>query len=93
MTSTDLITLPDQPSDPALFEPLTTDENGILRAHLISGWYKQATVYPALSEPWQETSGILDDLHAAWQTAFDSQQAARKAAAPPEPEPEPEASL
>ena len=45
------------PSDPEMFTPLTTDENGILWAHLNSGWYKQAAVYPGLSEPWQETIG------------------------------------
>ena len=50
------------PSDPEMFTPLTTDENGILWAHLNSGWYKQAAVYPGLSEPWQETSRLLVDL-------------------------------
>ena len=35
-----------------------------------SGWYKQAAVYPTLSEPWKETSAVLDDLHGAWQTAL-----------------------
>ena len=55
MASTDPIKLPDQPSDPALFAPLTLDENSILHAHLTSGWYKQSAVYPALSGPWQET--------------------------------------
>jgi hypothetical protein len=50
------------PGDPAMFEPLTTQENDILWAHLTSGWYKQAAVYPRLSEPWQETGGLLEDL-------------------------------
>jgi hypothetical protein len=54
------------PGDPAMFAPLTTRENGILSAHLTSGWYKQATVYPLLSEPWQETHALLDDLHQAY---------------------------
>ena len=45
-----------------MFEPLTFDENGILWAHLTSGWYKQAAVYPGLSEPWQEAGGLLEDL-------------------------------
>ena len=88
MTSTDPIKLPDQPSDPALFGPLTLDENKVLNAHLASGWVKQSVVYPVLSEPWQETSGLLDDLHDAWRADFDAQQAARRQA-----EPEPEASL
>ena len=88
MTSTDPNYLPDQPKDPALFEPLSADENSILKAHLTSGWYKQAAVYPVLSEPWQETAGVLDDLHDAWNAAFDARQAARKAAEPPEPEPD-----
>ena len=57
MTSTDPIA-PEQPSDPAMFAPLTTDENKILGAHLTSGWYKQSAVYPVLSEPWQETAGL-----------------------------------
>lgn len=57
--------------DPAMFEPLTADEKNILWAHLVSGWYKQATLYPGLSEPWQETGELLDDLlqarRASWQ--------------------------
>jgi hypothetical protein len=97
MTSTDPITMPAQPSDPALFEPLSLDENTILNAHLTSGWYKQGAVYPVLSAPWQETSGLLDDLHAARRANFEASQAARQqavvlgpcpAAAPPAPEPE-----
>ena len=56
-------------SDPAMFAALTRDENRILGAHLTSGWYKQAAVYPVLSEPWRETSALLDDLHAAYPAA------------------------
>ena len=41
-------------SDPAMFTSLSGNENQILSHHLTSGWYKQATVYPALSEPWRE---------------------------------------
>ena len=52
--------------DPAMFASLTTDENQILNHHLTSGWYKQSVVYPKLSEPWRETSALLDDLSAAW---------------------------
>ena len=80
-----------QPVDPALFAPLSTGENEILGTHLTSGWYKQAAVYPTLSEPWKETAAVLDDLHSAWDVA-------RKGASPlaggspsTEPEPEPEA--
>ena len=65
------------PGDPALFEPLTTDENTILWAHLASGWYKQAAVYPGLDEPWQETRGLLNDL-------VEAQQASRQAEREPE---------
>ncbi len=65
------------PGDPAMFEPLTAGENNILWAHLASGWYKQAALYPGLSEPWQETRGLLDDL-------VQAQQASRQAG--PEPE-------
>ena len=50
-------------ADPAMFASVTSDENSILRAHLNSGWYKQAAVYPVLSEPWRETAVLLDDLH------------------------------
>jgi len=78
-----------QPGDPALFEPLTSSENGILHAHLRSGWAKQSAVYPALSESWQDTHGLLNDLHDAWDIAFKAEQAASK---PPEP-PEPDAGL
>ena len=74
MTGPEPSTMPDQPSDPALFEPLSLDENKILSAHLTSGWYKQAAVYPMLSEPWQETAGLLDDLHDAWNAAFEARK-------------------
>ena len=77
-----------QPTDPALFGPLTTDENGILRAHLTSGWYKQAAVYPTLSEPWKETAALLDDLHKAWDVAWKG--ASHPAGGSPSTEPEPE---
>ncbi len=88
MTSTDQPIAPDQPSDPALFGPLSMEENGILTAHLTSGWYKQSVVYPKLSEPWQETAGLLDDLHDAHRDAFEARQAARAEAEAAEPEPE-----
>ena len=74
MTSTDQPIAPDQPSDPALFGPLSMEENSILKAHLTSGWYKQSAVYPKLSEPWQETAGLLDDLHDAHRDAFEAQR-------------------
>ena|SRR6266851_4439139 len=57
-------------ADPAMFTPMTGDENHILRAHLTSGWYKQSAVYPVLSEPWRETSALLDDLSGAWRAAW-----------------------
>ena len=88
MTSPDPITLPEQPHDPAMFAPLTPDENKVLGAHLGSGWYKQSVVYPQLSEPWQETAGLLDDLHDAWKSDFEARAAARKEAELAEPEPE-----
>jgi hypothetical protein len=72
---------PDRPEfgepDPALFTPLTTDENHVLRYHLTSGWYKQSAVFPPLSGIWRETSEILDDMHQAWNIAFDAEQRAR----------------
>ena len=60
-------------SDPAMFEPLTSGENQILSQHLTSGWYKQHAVYPALSEPWKETSAVLDDLSAAWRLRWQAE--------------------
>jgi hypothetical protein len=69
MTSTDQGMTP---RDPAMFAPLTTDENRILSHHLTSGWYKQAAVYPVLSEPWQETSALLDDLGKAFDAAMEA---------------------
>ena len=63
------------PGDPAMFAPLTADENSILHAHLASGWLKQAAVYPPLSEPWQEANGCS-------RTA----EAHRPPGRPPEPE-------
>jgi len=76
--------------DPAMFTPLTTRENEILGAHLTSGWYKQSAVYPTLSEPWKETSVLLDDLHSAWDVAWrgESPQAGGSPSTEPEPEPE-----
>jgi hypothetical protein len=56
--------------DPAMFAPLTLDENRILNAHLTSGWYKQSAVYPVLSEPWRETAALKDDLSGAWWAAW-----------------------
>ena len=89
MTSTDRRIAPGQPSDPAMFAPLTTDENKVLRGHLTSGWYKQSVVYPARSGPYQETAGLLDDLHDAHQAAMEAYWAAARAKtelAGPEPE-------
>ena len=49
-TATEYNAVPHDPAmaapDPAMFAPMTSGENGILRAHLGSGWYKQAAVYP-----------------------------------------------
>jgi hypothetical protein len=87
MTSADQPIAPGQPSDPALFAPLTIGENSILCAHLNSGLYKQSAVYPTLSEPWQETAGLLDDLHAAWKSAFEASAPATKEAELADPEP------
>jgi hypothetical protein len=56
-------------SDPAMFASLTDKENTILGAHLASGWHKQSAVYPVLSEPWRETSVLLDDLNGAFWAA------------------------
>lgn len=61
-------------SDPDMFAPLTCDENQVLRDHLGSGWTKQHVVYPALSEPWKETSAVLDDLTTAWWTRWQTGQ-------------------
>ena len=76
--------------DPAMFAPLTLDENVILGAHLGSGWYKQSAVYPTLSEQWRETRALLHDLHSAWEIAMDESYPAEGSPAT-EPEPEPEA--
>ena len=59
--------------DPAMFAPLTASENDILIHHLTSGWYKQQAVYPVLSEPWKETSAVLDDLSAAWRIGWQAE--------------------
>ena len=63
-------------ADPPMFASLTDDENKILRAHLASGWHKQSAVDPTLSEPWRETSVLLDDLNGAFWAA---RQASREA--------------
>jgi hypothetical protein len=76
---TDIRATPADPAmaaaDPALFAPLTEGENSILDAHLTSGWYKQAAVYPLLSEPWRETTVMLHDLHQAWNEQYHARQA------------------
>jgi hypothetical protein len=64
------------PSDPAMFALLTREENRILAMHLTSGWYKQAAVYPALSEPWRETEALLIDLSEAHRASFQPQPTA-----------------
>ena len=56
--------------DPAMFEPLTADENHILHAHLSSGWLKQAAVYPPLAGPWHDTRALLEDLSQAHRAAM-----------------------
>jgi hypothetical protein len=80
----DIKTAPADPAmaaaDPTLFGTLTREENRILTAHLISGWYKQGAVYPLLAEPWRETGAVLDDLSQAW----DQQHRARQAGREPE---------
>ena len=80
-----------QPVDPTLFAPLTTGENEVLGAHLTSGWYKQAAVYPTRSEPWKETAALLDDLHSAWNITWKGELQLAKGSPSTEPEPEPEA--
>ena len=60
-------------SDPAMFAPLTGDENQILNHHLTSGLYKQGAVYPTLSEPWKETAAVLGDLGAAWRLRWQAE--------------------
>jgi hypothetical protein len=60
-------------ADPAIFAALTSDENHILAAHLMSGWYKQAAVYPRLPEPRRETGALIDDLSTAWWAAWHAQ--------------------
>ena len=78
--------------DPAMFAPMTREENLILDAHLTSGWYKQAAVYPTLSEPWKETGVLLNDLHAVYEAAIEDQYGPADAAMTelPATEPEPE---
>jgi hypothetical protein len=80
-----------QAGDPEMFASLTTGENAILRAHLTSGWYKQSAVYPTLSEPWKETSALLDDLHSAWDVAWKGKSHLTEGSPSAEPEPEAEA--
>jgi len=60
---------PSLPADAAMFAPLTTDENTVLRYHLTSGWYKQGHLG---NDPagWWETADLLGDLHVAWDAAF-----------------------
>jgi hypothetical protein len=64
------------PPDPAMFAQLTGEENRILTMHLTSGWYKQAAVYPALSEPWRETEALLIDLSEAHRASFQARRTA-----------------
>lgn len=76
-TATDYNAVPHDPAmaaaDPAMFSPMTSDETKILNAHLASGWYKQAAVYPTLAEPWRETSSLIHDLGAAWDAAWQAE--------------------
>jgi hypothetical protein len=74
--------------DPAMFAPMTREENLILDAHLTSGWYKQAALYPVLSEPWRETAALKADLTSAWWANFRAQHGTpeRQEAEPEAPE-------
>ena len=95
MTDADLSAVPSDPAmaanDPAMFVALTGQDSGILSTHLTSGWYKQAAVYPVLSEPWRETSVVLDDIHLARNAALDAERARRQPAREAQAETEPEA--
>lgn len=54
-----------------LFGPLTVTENGVLRAHLTSGWAKQAAARPpGWDGLWDDVRDILNDLHEAWEVVF-----------------------
>jgi hypothetical protein len=79
-TATEQTAAPHDPvmaaADPAMFAPLTRDENQILNQHLTSGWYKQHAVYPILSEPWRETCALIDDLTGAWWAAWHAEHEA-----------------
>lgn len=48
-----------------IFTALTLDENGILRTHLTSGWYKVPAVHGKLTDIWWEVAHLIDDLHGA----------------------------
>ena len=76
-TATEYTAAPHDPAmaaaDPAMFSPLTKDENQILLHHLTSGWYKQSAVYPTLSEAWRETRALTKDLHLAWEAAWEAE--------------------
>jgi hypothetical protein len=90
--ATECNTVPHDPemaaADPAMFAPMTRDENKILNAHLTSGWHKQSAVYPILSEPWRETAALIDDLTSAWWTNWHAEHPAaeRQEPAPEAPE-------
>jgi hypothetical protein len=75
-----------------MFARLTPDENRILSTHLNSGWYKQAAVYPCLSDAWQETQALLKDLseahHAAMQARHARKELQARIAEPEQWEPE-----
>ena len=88
MTSTDPYPRRAQPAGPALFAPLTLDENEILGAHLSSGWYKQSAVYPTQSEQWHETRALLQDPQRAWDIAWDESHPPEGSPATELPEPE-----
>jgi hypothetical protein len=62
---------PDIPGDPGLFAALTHQEQDVLTAHLTSGWYKQAAVYPTLAVAWWETAALLADIHLAHEAAWE----------------------
>jgi hypothetical protein len=59
-----------------VFAPLTIEEQGVLSAHLTSGWYKQRVVLGthACVQPgslWGETEEHLADLHRHFDVTFD----------------------
>jgi hypothetical protein len=63
------------PPDPGLFAALTVSQIDLVRQLITSGWYMHEAAQEN-DDAWWETGELLDDLHIAWDIAFEAESRA-----------------